>query len=162
MFHSLTHEQAKRDHPKEYQTLLAKHKGKQSFKDLKIGYELVEMIQGCSFGDMLAGRGREPTTIEDKIKEFKKNARVSLKVGRLYESLQEIPKIFIDQRRADQEKHVAERKRFESLSPEQQNQETLGLLKQLAGPGFVCINPDANLDNLCNRAGVKTIKPNHL
>jgi hypothetical protein len=158
MFHSLTHEQAKRDYPKEYQALLTQYKGKKSFKDLKIGYDLVEMIQGCSFADMLAGKGKEPSTIKDKMKEFEKNARVSLQAGRLYEPLQKIPQVFIDQRRAGLEKDETERKRYASLTPEQQDQETLGLLKQLAGPGFVCLNPDDRHRKLCARAGVKTIQ----
>jgi hypothetical protein len=161
MFHALTHKQAQQLHPKEYKELKSKSRSVKPFSMLKIGYELCELIQSdrgtFSFADMLAGKAPAEDSIEDKLQRFRKNAMASLCAGRASVPLQDIPEVLIDQRRKNLEKDETERTRFKSLTPEQQDQETQDLLRQLAGPGFMAFAPDKKTREMCKKAGVKTI-----
>jgi len=162
MFYVLTHERAKQLHPKEYGELKSKN-SKTPFDKFKIGYELSEKVEAFSITDVLSGKAHSSIndSVEDKLQTFRKNARVSLTVkGRgIYRGvpLQEIPEMLIDQRRKSLEKEEVERNHFKSLTPEQQEQETVELLKQLAGPGFVAVAPDKKMSSMCKKAGVRII-----
>jgi hypothetical protein len=168
MYYPLTHKQAETLHPVAYGELRKKKnasKAKSAKNDLtnfKLGYEVAVMIQGGRLSDLISGRIQpREKTIEEKLADYRKNAHVSLKANFkslcLYVSLDEVPQSLIEEQRDLYEKEEIERKRFDALSPEDKDKELQRCLSQLAGPGFVAVNPDAHMQRLCNKAGVRVI-----
>jgi len=166
----ISHEQAKRDHPTEY-AILSEHHGYStsrvargcSFKQLRIVYDISERVEGCSLGDILSGK-REMTrvvTFEDRLGQMRKNMVVLLMAYKgsyhIYEVLKELPSLVIERERQAFECVEKERVRFEGLSEEERDAETLEALKQLAGPGFVGVGLDEKMRGLAKRAGVRVI-----
>jgi len=160
----VTHEQASTLHPTEYASLKVqfagiKSKSYKGFEKLSLSYAMCERVEGGSLADIF--KPRAVLTIEDKMKAFLKNAFVSLEAstGRLSRqvALANIPQSIQDARRASLEKEDKEHKRFEKLTPAEKEKETTELLKQLAGSGFVAVNPTGMLRRASKAAGVKII-----
>jgi hypothetical protein len=134
------------------------------FKDLSLYYDMFVVVQGCSFADMLAGprcSHHEPT-VEERVQELRKNARVYLVAStgnlRWDVPLKDLPKSIEDKYRGQYEKDEAERRRFEALSPEDKEAETTELLRQLAGPGFMAVNPTGMAARAAKTAGIRIIR----
>jgi len=151
---NVTEETIKNDFPdtyKEFQEKKKKSKAKGALVPLnkfKFSFEVTERIQGCNFSDILSGKALKDQkkeverTVEERLQERLKNVFVYIKAsfGQYYSlssALKEIPKQIENNYKSMLQEQENEKKRVESLTPEERSKETERLLKELRkNPGF--------------------------
>lgn len=150
---NVTEKTIKNDFPdiyKEFQEKKEKSKAKGALVSLdkfKFSFEVAERIQSYNFSDILSGKvlkdqKKAEKTVEEQLQNRLKNVSVwvSASSGRYLlnsETLKEIPKQIEDNYRRMIQKQEDEKKRIESLTPEERDEETAAALKELRkDPGF--------------------------
>ena len=145
---SITEETVKKDFPdiyKKFQERKEKSKAKGSFipfDKFEFSFEIAERIQCHTLGDIFSGKALKDQkkeinlTIDEQLQKRLKNLSVwiSASCGQYClgsDTLKEIPEQVKDQYRKSIQEQEDERKRVEALTPEERNEETQRLLKEL-------------------------------